>query len=229
MYDGGKASGNLSEGRGPRGPQPKSATYGVQDRGFGDGGGGDFKSFGSGPLQAAEALGKMGDPRALMALIFGKGRFNTGSSHMLGSLTGPAIATNMMHAGIGTNFDIRGALEGQNKARQSVQSMQRPGGGMMGPAPAKAGPRTQGQQDYDAERERRRRMADMDAEMAQKVKWMNAMGLGGPAGQVSETEVTGQLYNNAGAHKVMPITTKRTRDITPQERAQFYQMIMGGK
>lgn len=121
---------------------------------------------------------------------------------------------------------------GMQQARQAaapVQSRQRPGGGMMGPAPAKAGPRTQGQQDYDAERERRRRMADMDAEMAQKVKWMNAMGLGGPAGQVSETEVTGQLYNNAGAHKVMPITTKRTRDITPQERAQFYQMIMGGK
>lgn len=221
----------VADARGKPGAEYNGAgRYGVGEAlpGFGGGGGGGG-SLGSGPLDAAMGLAKLGDPRSLMALLFQKGKMQSQGYNGLGSVVGPSISTSMQHAGIGTNFNLRGGLEGQNKARQSVQSMQRPGGGMMGPAPAKAGPRTQGQQDYDAERERRRRMADMDAEMAQKVKWMNAMGLGGPAGQVSETEVTGQLYNNAGAHKVMPITTKRTRDITPQERAQFYQMIMGGK
>lgn len=185
------------------------------------GGGGGNKSYGAAP----SGSGAMGDPLWMDLLKMGA---NPSFINQLLRQQGKGLMGQSLY---GAFFKDSGH-SGMQQARQAaapVQSRQRPGGGMMGPAPAKAGPRTQGQQDYDAERERRRRMADMDAEMAHRVKWMNAMGLGGPGGQVSETEVTGQLYNNAGEHKVMPITTKRSRDITPQERAQYYQMIMGGR
>ena len=220
----------VAAARGKSGAEYNGAgRYGPNEGMPGYGGGTDSMDRGDAPLTAAMKLAEMGDPRTLMALLFNKANASYGGHNGIATIRPQMGLAGIAHAAAGNNMNIRGGLEGQNRSRQSVQSMQRPGGGMMGPAPARAGARTQGQQDYDAERERRRRMADMDAEMAQKVKWMNAMGLGGPAGQVSETEVTGQLYNNAGAHKVMPITTKRTRDITPQERAQFYQMIMGGR
>jgi len=65
----------------------------------------------------------------------------------------------------------------------------------------------------------------MDAEMAQKIKWMNAMG--GMGNTVSDVETTQQLYNNAGEHRLAPITTKRTRDVTPQERIAYMDSLFG--
>lgn len=179
------------------------------------------QSFEKGAIQ-----GSMGDPQWLQLLKAGANPdfvnqlLRNKQNGMRGQSAYGAFHKDSGHSG----------MQQERQARPSVRSTSgRPSSFGM-PAKPVAGPQTQAQKDLEAWYERRRQKEQMDMEMAQRARWLNAMGgLGGLGGPVSEREVTGQMYNNAGQHKVMPIVTTRSRDITPQEKIEYINSLFGSR
>lgn len=223
MAERGKAEAEERSGREPKpskyGPQP-----GWKNSSMGRGGG----SAGDGPLAVAKLLAESGDDSALRSLMFTKGLLGQAGYHGIGSVAKRQIADHTALAATGGGKEAGYHLRRPSQGGSSPQARSGSGGigGMQ--APQQSGKQSQAQLDLADFYERRRARAGQQDQLKFRQQIMNMFNGGNGGGQVRESGMKEDLFNNAGRPQAVPLQYNSTRDITPQERAALISAMLQG-